>query len=185
MPNENEIKFAVADVTALCEKLRHAGFRELTPRTHEMNVLFDFPEHFLRQRGELLRLRQYGERWTLTHKARGVPGPHKSRDETETSVGDGGALTAILGKLGFKESFRYEKFRSEWSDGVGEIVVDETPVGDFAEIEGAPDWIDKTAHALDVAPQQYITKSYAELFDDWRKRTRSPAAAMTFAACRA
>ena len=184
MPNETEIKFAVEDVAALRQKLAQAGFREVTPRTHEMNVLYDFPGRVLRERGELLRLRQYGERWTLTHKARGVVGKHKQREETETSLADGPAMEKMLNQLGLSESFRYEKFRSEWSDGHGHIVVDETPVGNFAEIEGAAEWIDKMAGVLGVKAQQYITKSYAELFEEWRKRTRSAATAMTFAACR-
>ena len=184
MPNETEIKFAVADVSALREKLRRAGFREVTPHTHEMNVLFDFPARTLRRRGELLRLRKYGEQWTLTHKARGATGKHKSREETESRVQDGAALTAIFHRLGLKESFRYEKFRSEWTDGNGQVVLDETPIGNMAEIEGTPEWIDRTAHALGVAPQQYITRSYAELFGEWCKRTRSKAKVMTFEACR-
>jgi adenylate cyclase, class 2 len=184
MPQEVEIKFEIRDVNELRAKLGNVGFREVTPRTHEMNVLYDFPERTLRQRGELLRLRQYGERWTLTHKARGVVGKHKQREETETTLSDGPEMERILGSLGLSESFRYEKFRSEWSDGHGHIVVDETPIGNFAEIEGTAEWIDRTAGALKVTAQQYITKSYAELFDDWRKRSGSKAQAMTFAACK-
>ena len=29
------------------------------------------------------------------------------------------------------------KIRYEWSDGKGHVVVDETPIGNFGEIEGA------------------------------------------------
>ena len=45
------------------------GFHLLTAETMERNVLFDKPDGELRQRGELLRIRQYGDRWILTHKA--------------------------------------------------------------------------------------------------------------------
>ncbi len=180
---EIEIKFRVDDPEALGRKLEAAGFYLATSRTHEMNVLYDFPGAPLRARGELLRLRRYGDQWTLTHKAKSEGGRHKTREETETSVGDGAAFEAILARLGLRPTFRYEKYRTEWTDGQGEVVVDETPIGNFAEIEGAPDWIDKTADALGVPRRAYLTQSYAELFTAWTKRNRSRAKNMTFADC--
>jgi adenylate cyclase class 2 len=179
-PHEVEIKFCVSDPQALVEKLRLAGFRLKTPRTHEMNTLYDRPGHPLRRKGELLRLRKYGSEWLLTHKSKGSSGRHKTRLETQTQVADGDKMEGILQSLGYKPSFRYEKFRSEWTDGKGDVVVDEAPIGDFGEIEGPPEWIDHTARALGISPDQYITSNYAELFLEWRKRTRSKAQEMTF-----
>ena len=149
-----------------------------------MNTLYDLPGAVLRQRGELLRLRKYGDGWTLTHKAPGLAGRHKTRVETETGVENGERMHGILSALGFAPSFQYEKFRSEWSDGTGHVVLDETPIGNFGEIEGPPRWIDRTARALGIAPSQYITDSYAQLFADWKTRTGSRAAEMTFKAIR-
>ena len=182
MPREVEIKFLVADAKALARKLRAAKFRLLTRRTHEMNVLYDRPGNPLRRRGEILRLRKYGPRWTFTHKSKGTEGRHKLRQELETEVANGTALEGILGALGFARSFRYEKFRSEWTDGSGHVVIDETPIGTVAEIEGAPRWIDRTARLLGVQPGDYITLSYGALFDQWKRRTGSTAKEMTFAA---
>jgi len=179
MSNEVEIKFLVEDLNALQAQLRAAGFREQTPRTHELNVLYD-RAGALRRRGEILRIRKYGERWTLTHKSKGSAGAHKVRFETETQVADGEKLARIFGTLGFKPAFTYEKYRSEWSDGEGHIVLDETPIGNVAEIEGAAEWIDRVAQRLGIRRAQYITKSYAELFTDWKRRTGSRAAEMTF-----
>ena len=79
-------------------------------------------------------------------------------------------------------SFRYEKFRAEWTDGKGQVVVDETPIGNFCEIEGAPRWIDATAKRLGVRQADYITKNYAGLFLEWKARTKSRAEEMTFKA---
>jgi hypothetical protein len=62
--------------------------------------------------------------------------------------------------------------------------LDKTPIGDFGEIEGAPRWIDKTAKALGILPQHYLTDTYAGLFFAWKRRTRSPAKEMTFRAIR-
>jgi adenylate cyclase, class 2 len=182
MAREVEIKFLVADAKALARRLRASGFRLVTRRTQEMNVLYDRPGQPLRQRGEILRLRKYGDRWTLTHKSKGTARRHKSRQELETAVTDGASLDRILRALGFAPSFRYEKFRSEWADGQGHVVIDETPIGTVAEIEGRPRWIDRTARLLGVPPTSYITLSYAAMFDEWKRRTGSPAEEMTFAA---
>lgn len=149
-----------------------------------MNTLYDLPGQALRRRGELLRLRKYGPVWLLTHKAKGSAGRHKTRVETETRVENGPEMEAILQALGLKPSFRYEKFRTEWNDGKGQVVVDETPIGNFAEIEGPPPWIDQIAEALGIARDRYITENYASLFFAWKKQTGSPAAEMTFATVR-
>jgi len=181
---EVEIKFRVENSRQLTARLRAAGFQLKTQRTHEMNTLYDLPGSPLRKRGELLRLRKYGKEWVLTHKAKSKVGRHKSRAETETKVADGKEMDRILLALGYRPSFRYEKFRAEWSDRSGHVVLDETPIGNLGEIEGPPRWIDRTAKELGIDRSQYITKSYAELFFDWKRRTRSPAKDMTFAAIR-
>lgn len=181
-PREVEIKFVIDDLAAVESKLRALGFRQQTPRTYEMNTLYDLPGGVLRARGELLRLRRYGDSWKLTHKGQVSAGRHKSRAELETGVGDGEQMDGILRALGFAPSFRYEKFRSEWSDGAGHVVLDETPIGNYGEIEGPPEWIDQTARALAIADSKYITDSYAQLFFAWKRRNGSPAEEMTFQA---
>jgi adenylate cyclase class 2 len=177
---EIEIKFQVADLSALACRLRGAGFRLVTRRTHEMNTLYDLPGGVLRERKELLRLRQYGEKWTLTHKSGKKIDKHSSRTELETPVADGKKMDLILHALGYTPSFRYEKFRAEWTDGKGQVVVDETPIGNFCEIEGSPRWIDATATKLGVSEADYITKNYAGLFAEWKVRAKSAATEMTF-----
>ncbi len=74
-------------------KLIAHGFHRVTPRTFEKNVLFDTPDRHLRAQQSILRVRQYGKRWVITHKA--LPksydpaARHKHRIETETEVADG------------------------------------------------------------------------------------------------
>jgi adenylate cyclase, class 2 len=183
-PQEVEIKFVVSDLKALEAKLRDLGFRCETPSTHETNTLYDLPGQKLRRKGELLRLRCYGDKWKLTHKAKGKTGRHKSRGELETAVTDGKAMDGLLRALGFSPSFVYEKFRAEWKDDEGHVVLDRTPIGDLAEIEGKSRWIDRTARALGIASQDYITKSYPELFFEWKRRTKCNAENMTFRECK-
>ena len=187
MAQEVEIKFRVTDLRSLTRKLRAAGFHLKTRRTHEMNTLYDLPGQILRNRKELLRLRKYGSSWKLTHKSGAVRAKHSSRTELETGVSDGKVMNAILHSLGYSPSFRYEKFRAEWvdekrTDGKGHVVVDETPIGNFCEIEGPPRWIDATAKKLGVKAEDYITKNYATLFSEWKQERGSKAEEMTFKA---
>ena len=185
--HEIEIKFKVADLPRLSTRLKELRFEQVTPRTHEMNTLFDLPGQPLRKRGDLLRLRKYGDIWVLTHKSKGKlkEGPHKIRVETETRIEDGVKMEAILRALQFEPSFRYEKFRAEWNRDQGHVVIDETPIGNFGEIEGPADWIDAVAQELNIDPKDYMRDNYAALFFSWKEQTRSTADEMTFAAVRA
>lgn len=173
MPVETEIKFRVADLAGLTRRLQVAGFSVVTPRAFESNVLYDTPDRQMRARTEILRIRNYGGRWVVTHKRLpdGSAGQerHKHRIETETEIADGGALEEIFLSMGMTAAFRYEKWRTEWSDGEGHCVVDETPIGNYAELEGVSEWIDSAAARLDVAHAEYITLSYGRLFDQWRE----------------
>ena len=181
---EVEIKFRVENAENLTAELQAADFRLVTARTHEMNTLYDQPGGKLRRRGALIRLREYGPKWTLTYKDKTGPqsGRHKSRREIETVVENGPAMAQMLEALGYSPSFRYEKYRSEWSDSNGHVVIDETPIGIFGEIEGAPEWIDATAQRLNILTEQYLKESYAELFMAWKRKTKSEATEMTFKA---
>jgi adenylate cyclase, class 2 len=184
MAIETEIKFRVADIDALTLRLKNAGFRLETGRSFESNTLYDTPDRQMRARTEILRIRNYADRWTLTHKR--LPGNspgedrHKHRVETETEIADGDALAEVFRSLGLVAAFRYEKWRAEWQDGEGHCVIDETPIGVFAELEGSPEWIDSIAARLGVSQSEYLTISYGRLFDLWREHQRVPVEHLTF-----
>ena len=186
MPIETEIKFRVDDLDGLTRRLESAGFRLETPRSFESNVLYDTPDRQMRARTEILRIRCYAGRWTLTLKRLPRSGPaedrHKHRVETETGIADGDALAEVFLSLGLVAAFRYEKWRMEWTDGDGHCVIDETPIGDYAELEGPSAWIDRIAARLGVDPAQYVTLSYGRLFEAWREEHSSTAQDLTFAA---
>ena len=182
---ETEVKFRVEDVVILEERLRLAGFRMETPRTFERNVLYDTPERRLRMDRQILRIRQYGEKWVLTHKAipaQGDTGTYKQRVETETTIGDGETVAMIFASLGFAPAFTYEKYRTEWTDGTGHCVIDETPLGIFGELEGPESWIDRTAAALAIDPADMTNLSYGRMFELWKAQTGSAVTDLTFAA---
>lgn len=183
---ETEIKFRVADRAGLEERLAELGFELVTPRSFESNVLYDTADRALRGRRELVRIRSYAGKWLLTHKR--VPDSgigedrHKHRVETETELSDGASLAAVFGSVGLAPVFRYEKWRTEWADENGHCVVDETPLGVYAELEGDAEWIDRVAMKLGVGSEEQLTVSYGRLFDEWRERTGSTASDLTFEA---
>ncbi|MEO7027974.1 MAG: class IV adenylate cyclase [Acidobacteriaceae bacterium] len=184
---EIELKFPIADPAAFRHNVEALGFHLKTERTLEQNTLYDTPDRGLRARGQIVRLRIYGSRCTLTHK-RQPPGNdansrYKTRIETESGVDDCAALAEIFTQLGFVPVFQYDKFRTEWSSSQsgGNLVVDETPIGVWAELEGEPEWIDLMLERLEIPSAECTTASYGRLFLDWKQRTRSPAENMTFA----
>jgi adenylate cyclase class 2 len=184
MAVETEIKFRVDDLAGLRARLEAAGFEVQTPRSFESNVLYDTADRRLRTKTEILRIRHYAGHTLLTHKRLPDVGPgedtHKHRIETETEVADGEALAQVFLSLGLRPAFRYEKWRTEWREGEGHCLVDETPIGSFAELEGPAEWIDRVAAKLAVDPSQYITLSYGRLFDHWRAEHNSRAEDLTF-----
>ncbi|MGD0730039.1 MAG: class IV adenylate cyclase [Terracidiphilus sp.] len=186
MAVETEIKFRLDDLPGLTSRLQAAGFRLQTPRSFESNVLYDTPGRSMRARTEILRIRTYAGRCILTHKRLPDVGPgedtHKHRVETETEISDGDALAQVFFSLGLVAAFRYEKWRTEWHDGQGHCVVDETPIGNYAELEGPAEWIDRAAERLGVDRSRYITLSYGRLFELWRQQHHSAAEDLTFAA---
>jgi adenylate cyclase class 2 len=208
---EIELKFPIDDLERLQSRLPSLGFQLETPRTFEQNTLYDTPDRVLRELKQILRIRNYGDIWTVTHKRRPHPiadagfdpAPrYKVRIETETQVDDGAALASLFEQLGYIAVFRYEKYRTEWSHTPSPIeramvaaasppsdvplnptfhlVLDETPIGNYAELEGPPAWIDATVSALGIDPARCITDSYGRLFLSWKQRTGSPADHLTF-----
>jgi len=194
MPIETEIKFRVKDIAGLSRRLQSAGFRLQTPRAFESNVLYDTPDRSLRARTEILRIRAYAGSSTLTHKrppvaeagANSETNPnqdhHKHRVETETRIDDGNALAEVFRSLGLVPAFRYEKWRAEWTDGEGHCVVDETPIGNYAELEGEDAWIDRVSVRLGIDSADHLTLSYGRLYEQWREQHPGASEDMTFEA---
>ncbi len=164
---EIEVKLRVEDPRRAAASLTSQGFRIVHPRAFESNVLFDTPERSLRVDRRLLRVREYGGAATLTYKGTPETGRHKSREELETEVADAETLRVMLGRLGYLPFFRYEKYRTIFQqpgETAGQAVLDETPIGCWIELEGAPEWIDANAARLGFSQEQYITESYGALW---------------------
>lgn len=168
MPIEYEIKVR-GEREALLAALEAVGARPAGPRLLEDDLVLDTVERRILRAGGLLRLRRRGDRFLLTLK--GLSPEHgevKAMTEIETEVADGIALCRLLDALGFAPATRYQKYRTAFSCPVPgcasvALTLDETPVGDFLEIEGDPESIHRCAAALGFGRDDYETRSYLEI----------------------
>lgn len=125
-----------------------------------------------------LRLRTAGGSGLLTLKGMPRPsGKYKVREEIETPVDDPERLRGIFRRVGLREVFSYRKRRTAYvppdrsnKDKRALLLYDETPAGNFLELEGPARWIDETARKLGYGPEDYITASYPSLYLRERKR---------------
>lgn len=162
---ESEIKLRTPGPEAARAAVASLGARLVQPRHFEDNVLIDDAARRLRAGGRLLRLRRTPQGGRLTYKGPRIDsGEVKAREEIEVSVGEPDVLQSLLAALGLRPFFRYQKYRETYSWKDVEIVVDETPVGTFLEIEGPVEGIHAAAAALGYRREDYITDSYAGLF---------------------
>jgi adenylate cyclase class 2 len=190
--DEIEIKLRVTDLAGIRKRLKLLHAREIVPRTHELNTLFDTPRQRLRQSGQLIRLRieqpasASGKYFTrqdfaavLTYKGpafrRNSPragneprrrSRYKIREEAEVRVSGANELPRILRALGLRPSFRYEKFRTTYAiPGLRglKVELDETPVGVFLELEGPEKAIDRAARFLGYGRESYLKDTYGSL----------------------
>ena len=164
---EIEIKLRLpSDISKIRRTLRKLGFRVAVARSHEFNTLFDNPKDSLGKQGKLIRIRRVGRHALLTYKGPSKSVRYKKRHELEVYVSDAELLEKMFKNIGYQPVFRYEKFRTEFakpSDESGNVMLDETPVGNFLELEGTPRWIGRTAKLLGFSQADYITGSYGYL----------------------
>jgi adenylate cyclase, class 2 len=180
---ETEIKLRLRDgVERTKARLQQLGYITTGPRQLETDQTFDLPTGELRRGDRLLRLRSSGGTWRLTYKGPANRDGHKTREEIEADISDGVACAEILAALGYKPAFAYEKYRTTFvapgfvapgEDGI--VTLDETPIGDFLELEGPEYWIDRTAAHLGFASSDYITSSYGALYEEYRRTHEVPA----------
>jgi adenylate cyclase, class 2 len=150
----------------------------------EDNYVFPLPDGKLRN-GQYLRIRHTGDgegsgrrrAGLLTYKGKpkrvagsdgGKNKGKKVREEIETSVGQPPKLVKILKRLGLRRSFRYQKYRTIYlatlPDGRSlNIMFDETPIGNFLELEGDASVIEAAAEALGYGQKQFVADSYVDM----------------------
>lgn len=175
---EIEIRFKVADVEKLREKLREIGVK-CTEHWQGYDVIFG-RKNGLREKGRILRLRfrkQWGKRAKLTYKGpyqrHPLVGKFKIREELEVWIDSPQIFLTILKKLGFEPIMQYEKKTDLWEYGKIELVIEKLPrLGYFMEIEGSEKEIRRVAKVIGYDIKDGIRKSYREYFAELNKNKK-------------
>ena len=168
---ETEVKIRLDGI----QKLKDAGLiLNLKHNKHfEDNFLLDMGGHELSSQLAALRIRKTDPgRGSITLKE--MPGEDapisqfKSRIEFETSVDDPDIMLEIFERLGFRCWFRYQKYRTVYraelpSGRSLDVMIDETPIGNFVELEGEEDAVSEALRTLNVSKNEYILESYLAL----------------------
>ena len=144
-PIERELKVSTRDAPAAIRTIEAAGAALVLPRHWERNWVLDRAEELLRARS-LLRVR---DRWSEAGDALGAvvtvkrpletpaaSGGIKEQHEHETTVANAAAAIQVFSQLDYRIARRYHKARTAWRLDDHEIVLDETPIGPWIEIEG-------------------------------------------------
>ena len=107
----------------------------------------------------------------------------KDREEIECKIEPPQKMEQILRELGYSVTFRYQKYRTIYKiERVNvELFLDETPIGNYLEIEGEIESIHQIAERLGFERNAYITESYISLYAKWCRQHGSHPSEMTFA----
>ena len=179
---EIEVKFYLNDLAKFEKNLQGLGAELIQPRVHEVNLRFDTPDGELTSSGQVLRLRQ-DERSRFTYKRHSPEQTDSvsSRTEIEFEVSNFEDARLFLEALGYQVYVSYEKYRRTYRLPGVEVMLDETPLGDFIEIEGSDaQSIETVAAALHLNWQARSLEGYIMLLDRV-KTIHSEIQNMTFA----
>jgi len=164
---EIEVKLKIDDLDFIRGKLERSGAALFKARHFEHNLLYDLPESALFRKRCALRLRKVGNKAFLTFK-----GPHlksrkfKVREEFETEVKNPQHMQKILRALGFRIVFRYQKYRTVYRKKKLIICIDETPIGNFIELEGERNHIVRFAESLGFTKPEFIKTDYIAMLKE-------------------
>ncbi|MFH0911883.1 MAG: class IV adenylate cyclase [Planctomycetota bacterium] len=162
---EVECKIPIPDREALARRLCDLGAEDGGDAL-ERNRLFDTPDGTLRASGRLLRLRDY-QGAVLTYKGGVLPsGDFKRREEINCPVASFEDAREILKRLGYGETWYYEKRRHLWRYRNSAVALDLLPgLGAFIEVEGdSAEAIDAVLEDLCLDRGRHVPKTYLELF---------------------
>ena len=161
---EIEVKIRIEHLDGIKEQIQSQDVELIKERHSQDDTFYDWPSFDLRKKRHALRVRKINNKTFLTFK-----GPEqksrkfKIREEFETEVKNEKHLRKIIKSLGLQPVFQYQKFRTVYRKKKLTICLDETPIGDFLELEGQQSEIVRFARALNFSKDDFIKKDYVQL----------------------
>lgn len=178
---ETEIKLRIGKIADIESRLQLLGAYRESERTLEDDTLFDFADRRLTGDGALLRLRRRSDGTVVTFKGKIDSDVHaKVRREEETRVENVDGSLGILDGIGLSPIWRYQKYRTTYRLGRLHAVIDEAPIGNYLELEGGKEEIDRWAGALGYGPEDYLLDTYRDLYEAWCAEKGQKTGNMTF-----
>jgi adenylate cyclase class 2 len=137
MKAEIEVKFLDIDIEDVRRRLEKAGATLEQPMRLMRRVLIEEPHHA--KEDSYIRIRDEGNRATLTFKRRSSPdgkGSINDTEEIETTVGDFDTAVSIFSEAGWHYVSNQESKRETWRLDGAEVVIDQWPwINPYIEIE--------------------------------------------------
>lgn len=148
MRTEYEAKFVSVDINEIRQKLKSLGGSLEQPMRLMRRVTIDSP--FMKQNGGFLRVRDEGDRTTMTYKQFDKLSVDGAK-EHEICVDNFNETVTLLEAIGLPYTSFQESKRETWRLGNAEIVIDEWPwLEPYVEVEAASEQaVKETAEALD------------------------------------
>lgn len=179
--DELELKARVEDPEALRRALLVAG-AELVYRGAMLDRRFDRRGR-LEARDEVVRLRVFhpadgsGEWGVVGWKGPvGQRGAYRHREEWESRVEDPKAVLVVLRRLGYKIVVRVDRAVEQYRLGGATLRLEWYPEMDvLAEVEGAPDDIERAIAATGLARDEFLPESLPYFTAAYERRTGRPA----------
>lgn len=159
MQAEIEVKFLNVDHDKIRATLRELGAHLEQPMRLMRRTIFDFDDGRLDKTEAHFRVRDEGDKVTMTFKRLESPGTADGAKEIETTVGDYDTAVRLFRELGFYVKAQQESKRETWKINDCEVVLDLWPwVKPYLEIEGPS--------------EQAIRNVAAKLGFDWDRDAR-------------
>ena len=186
MQTEIEAKFLDVDVNQLREKLKSTGAKLIYPERMMTRKVFDFPDHRLEKEGAWVRIRNEGDKVTLSYKKLVDRSLHGTKEIT-VIVDDFDQTCNLFFALGFVQDSFQETKREKWEFKGCEVTIDTWPwIPTFVELE-APDestiksladklgldWNKALHGSVEIAYQKYYNVTEEEI-DSWERITFEP-----------
>ncbi len=169
---EIEIKIEITDIEGFKNKILSLSPR-VEPETFERTIRFDTASGDLEKAGVFTRVRSgFKTVWTVKKKLEESENDdaYFQRQEWETEIDDIEKARNMLKALGFEKEYIMEKYRTKFLLPDIEITIDRLPFGNYAELEGSKEAIDRTAQILGISLSERITTTYWHLNDEHNRK---------------
>ena len=167
---EIEVKILEIDPEAIKKKLQELGAEKVF--AGEMtSFAFDYPDGRIIAKGELLRLRQEGDKAVLCYKSDAATGlDYKVMEEIKTEVSDFNSMQKILEKAGLRKVRDYSKKRESYQIDNIRFEIDVYPgIPALVEVEAPTKQdVEKGVGLLGFSMEDSCTLNTHELFKKYK-----------------